>query len=205
MSSTSLVSQPTGLALAAELERSGALTATALRLRDLSMGQWEALGGMIGTMHSSLTWWVGDWVLYGEQAFGEEHSQSLDAVGLASETIRQYTWLCERISPERRRAQLSLGVHRLIAKLEPEEQEHWLALAEENNWSRSALAQALAEEAGTAESVVVEPLPTVTNLEMVVEVAKAIFRDMRQAADPAYLEVPREMITRLRAALGLEE
>jgi hypothetical protein len=59
------------------LEDAGALTPTELRLEvDISFDRYEALGHMFGRLHDASKWWIGDWLIYGEDTFAEEAAQA---------------------------------------------------------------------------------------------------------------------------------
>ena len=193
------------LALGAKLERAGAITPTALILPpDTTLKRWAAMGAMLGEMDSSMTWWIGDWLNFGEQMYGEEHAQAVDSVGLSHETLRQYRRLCEQIPPERRRVGVAMSVHRLVAGLEPAEQTRWLDAAVENGWGRTALAMAMGIKP-QGQLPPAEPGSPSTATDPLSEVGLAILRDLREGDDPQFVLVPIEDIARLRAALGVEE
>jgi hypothetical protein len=57
-------------------------------------------------------------------------------------TLQNYRSVAKRIPPNRRRDGLSFGVHETVAYLDPAEREHWLDLAEQNDWRRDDLRDA---------------------------------------------------------------
>lgn len=87
-------------------------------------------------------WWIGDHLNEGEQRYPEEWSQALDPDEELKrenegkeETYRHYKQVACRIPFRRRRRNLYFGHHQAVAYLEEEEQEHWLDLATEEEWS----------------------------------------------------------------------
>lgn len=131
-------------ALLAELARDGTLTSTALHLDpETRYETWEALGTMLGLLHRSACWLIGDWLAFGETAYGERYAQGAAATGLAEQTLMNYASVARRIPPERRLASVSFSAHALVAPLEPREQAKWLKRAEKEDWSRRELDAAL--------------------------------------------------------------
>jgi hypothetical protein len=133
------------------LEEAGALTETALLLTDpnLPFDRYEALGHYLGRMNRSCSFWIGDWLNFGEHIYGETMAQAAEGTGLAPQTLANRMSVCRHIPPERRRAALAFGVHAEVAYLEPKERDAWLDRAEEGQWTRAKLREemrALREE-----------------------------------------------------------
>lgn len=58
------------------------VTKTGLKIAaPLSYAAWEALGASLQHFHKSILFWIGDWLVYGEQAFNQEYSQAIEARG----------------------------------------------------------------------------------------------------------------------------
>ena len=94
----------------------------------LSFEEWARLGETLLTMEAAIQFWIGDWLLFGEEAFGERASQFYEA--RAYQTLANYAWVARRIPVSRRRETVSWSVHAEIAACEPQEQEKWLNRAE---------------------------------------------------------------------------
>lgn len=75
-------------------------------------------------------WWVGDWLNYGERAYGEKYAQAMDVTGLEYDTLSSYRWVAAEIEPCLRKQKLSWSHHKEVAALEPAEQAEWLDRAE---------------------------------------------------------------------------
>ena len=57
-----------------EAVRSGEVTYGAVGLvvaPDVSYERWEAIGRALWAMEQGRLWWLGDWLTYGERAYGE--------------------------------------------------------------------------------------------------------------------------------------
>lgn len=94
---------------------------------------------------------VGDWIRYGEAHYGELASQMIDpSLGWSEKTIKNYVWISERISFERRRMdRLGIAHHQAVAALTAAQQTKWLAKAaaddEEEPWTVARLKKAIAQ------------------------------------------------------------
>jgi hypothetical protein len=142
--------------LLADLAREGALTSTALTLDpDTPYGQWEALGAMLGALSHASCWLIGDWLEFGERAYGEKYAQAIEETGLAAQTLMNYASVARRVPPERRRAALPYSYHAVVAPLKPREQERWLKKAEREGMKRRELEAAVK---GTPEKVTIRDL-----------------------------------------------
>lgn len=135
-----VATRPGGLELLAELEKAGAVTATSLDLDpSLSYDRWESLGAMFGSLHRSACWLIGDWLNFGERVYGETYAQGAEATGLSPDTLMHYSWVARQIPPERRNPFVPFSSHRIVAALEPAEQELWLKRVEDEGWTRREL------------------------------------------------------------------
>jgi hypothetical protein len=128
-------------------EQAGAVvTETSLKLArpgELTWEQYERLGSFLGQLGQAYCWWVGDFLLYGEDVFGEEYAQIEASLPYSMHTLENYRSMAKRIPPERRRRGLSFGVHETVAYLEPQEREAWLDRAEVEGWKRDSLREAI--------------------------------------------------------------
>lgn len=126
------------------LALSGVVSETALDLQaGLSFDEWAEVGHTLGRIGRAHQWWVGDWLNYGERAYGEKYSQAMDATGLDYSTVANAAWVSKSVEVSRRRENLSFSHHREVAKFEPAEQDEWLDRAEAEDWSRSELREQL--------------------------------------------------------------
>jgi hypothetical protein len=115
------------------LERAGSVTATELRLPvELSVERYEAVGRMLGKLGSSVRWWLGDWLLYGEELFGHLAPQLAEVLGMSPEAMEDALRVARAFPPDPRREGLSWSHHRVVARLwiGPVHQERLLAVAE---------------------------------------------------------------------------
>ncbi len=123
----------------------------------LSYAEWEAAGVSLRFMHKNINWWVGDWLVYGEAAYGQEAYQAcLDGLaallGREAESVGQCAWVAARFPPAARQAGLSWSHHRavLLDNLAPEAGRALLADAAANAWT---VAELSAQAAGYAAAI----------------------------------------------------
>ena len=184
----------------------GFITPVSLDLTDpeLPFDSYEALGRYFGRMNRSCSWWVGDWLVFGEGVYGEKFAQAVAATGLSEQTLLARSYVCRNIPRSRRRAGLSFSVHALVAKLEARAQTTWLNRAEKNGWGAKELAAAMKALRKDEQPTLLEGGDGEVDKAELAEVARAILRDAKESGDPAYFLIPREDMARLAAALGEE-
>ena len=138
MTETSLVRADLLLAL----ENAGAVTTTELRLPvGISLERYEAVGAMLGQLTSAARFWVGDWLLHGEECFGSLAPQLSEALNLSPEARAEYLRVALAIPPSYRRTGLSWSHHRVVAArwVTPELSERLLDRAERDGLSNREL------------------------------------------------------------------
>jgi hypothetical protein len=128
-----------------------------LNVPDLSYGDWENLGRIVGFVGNAWQWWVGDWLNFGEALFGEDAAQAVEAVpadrydlarritGKDQATLQNIRSVCSRVPKDRRRAELYFTHHAKVSSLEPDEQVRWLQRAIDESWTAHELADAIRE------------------------------------------------------------
>ena len=112
----------------------------------LSLQAWDGLGSSLESVQSAGSFWMGDWLIYGESAYGEEAEQVLDRLPLSTRKV--YAWVARAFPPERRREGLSWSHHRLAAGLDPTRADLLLDAAEREAWTVQRLKEAIAEQDG---------------------------------------------------------
>jgi hypothetical protein len=110
------------------------LSATGLQpIAAPSFVQYQQLGEYLRFVEGAIQFWIGDWILYGEQRFGEAAAQAAAYTGLKVDTVKQYAWVAERVPPPVRDPDLSFSHHREVADLPPVEQRRWIKQAAEGD------------------------------------------------------------------------
>ena len=132
-------------ALLDSLAANGALRTTGLYLTDpdITYDQLEALGGLLGRMHQSLRFAIGDYLALLENRYPEKFSQGAEVLGISEEGLREYLRVSEKVPRSIRREKLSWSHHRAVAALEVPQQKQWLRRAETERLSHHQLRDAL--------------------------------------------------------------
>jgi hypothetical protein len=135
------------------LDRSVVTRRTGLQFpNQLSYPIWERIGKQISLICDSSAWWLGDWLIYGEQAYADRYRMAIEQTSLDYQTLRNYAWVARRFSLSRRRDKLSFAHHAEVAALPEEEQDLWLGRAEQHGWSRNRLRRELRGAARIAQA-----------------------------------------------------
>jgi hypothetical protein len=109
----------------------------------LTFENWESAGRELSGIVNSSSWWLGDWLVYGKDHYGDRYERGVRAAGLRYQTLRNYAWVSRRFDMKRRRPALSFQHHAELASLPAEEQEQWLDQAERQGWSTKQLRTAM--------------------------------------------------------------
>jgi hypothetical protein len=117
-----------------EVQKSGLLFSS-----NPSLDAWEAIGRQLLAISDSVTWWIADWLAFGEATFKDRYVEAIRKTNLSYQTLRNYVWVARRFELHRRRDNLSFGHHAEVAALDCPEQDYWLRKAEEYRWSRNQL------------------------------------------------------------------
>jgi hypothetical protein len=96
----------------------------------MSFADWQAYGRKLGVMGRSAGWWIGDWLTYGNHAFGERYARASRITGYDSQTLMNMAYVASRFDASRRHGSLSWSHHAEIAAMDPAQQDFWLARAE---------------------------------------------------------------------------
>jgi len=125
----------------------GHLESTALRLEDnLSYDRWAAVGELLVTVReSSSLWWLGDWLNYGERAYGERYSQAFTLLPYSYSFLSQVAWVCRSVMSFTRVKDITFQHHREVASLSTASQSEWLERARCEGWSSRDLAREVAD------------------------------------------------------------
>jgi hypothetical protein len=149
--------EPAGYDLLQQLESAGALTPTGLTLTDPNMpyNQAEAIGTLLGRMHMSVRFAIGDWLLFIETVYPDEWTQMSLVLGMSERTCTDYMRVSQRVPKSVRRANVDWSQHRAVASLQVRNaitgevrtdhkaQKEWLRRVEDERMSHHQLRDAL--------------------------------------------------------------
>jgi hypothetical protein len=88
--------------------------------------EWVAAGRRIGAMGRASNWWVGDWIRYGTERWGEKYLAAARMTGYDVHSLRNMAYVASRFELSLRRDNLTWSHHALLAALAQDEQIHWL-------------------------------------------------------------------------------
>jgi len=83
-------------------------------------------------------WWIGDLLILGDAAFGEQFSQICRG-HISADQLQRYESIARRIPPENRVDSLSWSAHAAVARLSLQEQRLMLARAQQEGWNSEDL------------------------------------------------------------------
>ncbi|MFC0437593.1 LmbU family transcriptional regulator [Kutzneria buriramensis] len=115
-------------------------TRVGLRLpAGLSFEEWKQAGPKLFRIADSSAWCLGDWLIHGQERYGDRYRIATQEAGLDYQTLRNYAWIARKFDITRRRERLSFQHHAEVASLPIEQQDLWLDRAEQFGWSRNQL------------------------------------------------------------------
>lgn len=106
----------------------GTLTPTALLLEgNMTFEEWRAAGVPLLRAGESLGWWIGDWLLYGEENFGSAHREVEDWTGLVPQGLYDAKWVVSKFPDiSLRHENLTFSHHREVAAIDDLDAREWL-------------------------------------------------------------------------------
>src|SRR3954453_23904182 len=72
---------------------------------------WRQLGGRIAMRASASLWWLGDWLCFGQEQYGQRYTDAVVLTGLDYQTLRNYAMVARRFELSRRPDKLSFQHH----------------------------------------------------------------------------------------------
>jgi hypothetical protein len=119
-------------------------TATGLTFQpSVTYEQWAQYGRKLKLAQKGIQWAIGDWINYGEKAYGEKYAQALDETGLSEGTLMNYAAVARAFKTSRRR-EVDFSTHAEVMGLEQEEQDEILIEAEQNHTPREKVRREVA-------------------------------------------------------------
>jgi hypothetical protein len=114
----------------------------------LALGDWLDIGRELFVINDASAWWLGDWLVYGQNRYPDRYRRAVASTSLHYKTLRNYAWVARKFAPDRRHDALSFQHHAEVAGLSEEDQDAWLERAERDGWSVSALRRRLRSHRG---------------------------------------------------------
>ena len=123
------------------LERLGVeVSRTSLSLPiNLAYEDFEEVCAFVGGIHDSSRWWLADAFIQGEKLFGDTVYQAAELMRLSPHRIQNIISVGRSVPPSRRRERVDFSHHEEVAGLEPNDQRHWLKVADEERLTKAEL------------------------------------------------------------------
>jgi len=112
----------------------------------MSYDVWQELGHTLADMAHSSPWWIGDYLLHGEKAYGEKWAQATALFDVPISTLQGYMYVASRFPYTLRRRNLPWWAHREVAAYLPEHAATELDWVEREEPTRAALRRRLRGE-----------------------------------------------------------
>ncbi|MFC9117909.1 LmbU family transcriptional regulator [Streptomyces sp. NPDC057092] len=106
---------------------------------NVSLHEWKRFGKQLFLISDSSCWWLGDWLVYGQEQYPDRYRRAMEETGLDYKTLRNYAWVVRRYAVSERHPKVSFQHHAEVASLEPAERARWLERAAHEGWSRNML------------------------------------------------------------------
>lgn len=100
-----------------------------------SLHEWQECGRFLRHAEISVHFWIGDWLNFGERAFGTPYEKAIEETGFDYQTLATAKWVAGKIELSRRRETISFEIHKEAAALPPDEQEVFLTRAGQEGWT----------------------------------------------------------------------
>lgn len=107
--------------------------------RHLPFDIWLGIGKKLSAVADCSAWCLGDWLIYGQEAYSGRYRDAIEHTSLSYKTLRNYAWVARQVPLARRRETLSFGHHAEVAALPEVEQRYWLRMTEKHGWSRNRM------------------------------------------------------------------
>lgn len=95
--------------------------------------QWSSCLGFVQKSEQAVHFWLGDIINWGSQTFGEKYTQAVEVTGFDIGTLQNDCYISKAVPIDNRKSELSFEHHKIVAKLEPDEQKKWLEKAADEN------------------------------------------------------------------------
>ncbi|MFZ3493768.1 LmbU family transcriptional regulator [Streptomyces sp. 5.8] len=116
---------------------------------DFPLAEWKRFGKHLYLIADSSSWWLGDWLIFGQDMYPGRYRQAMEETSLDYKTLRNYAWIARRFPAAERHPKVSFQHHAEVASLEPAKRAMWLERAAQEGWSRNTLRQHLRQAALT--------------------------------------------------------
>jgi hypothetical protein len=118
---------------------------------ELTQREWKDFGSRLGRASSRTSWWIGDWMRFGQRHYGDHRFEAAARItGYEVQTVRNFAYVAGRFEFSRRRENLSWSHHSEVAPLALSEQERWLDQAAREHLTVRAVRMRVGRERNAA-------------------------------------------------------
>lgn len=165
------------------------LTPTGLEFRNsVSFDEWQTVGLKLREVRGMIHWWIGDWLNYGEERWGEMYAQAVEDTQYRTQTLMNDKYVASRFQISRRREKLSWSHHADVAGLDVDEQEKLLNTAEEKRLARGAFRELVANYKNGIEEALNLKIQVGDGLHKLLTLYRDTLTPRQQAAGDAFFD-----------------
>ena len=110
--------------------------------------QWLEQGDYLWYAKQSIQFCIGDWILYGEKAYGSKYSQAIDETRYTLHSLQNIAYTCNAIPVPARRENVSFSSHSEVASLSEVDREYALDMLQSKQWNREQVREWKRERKG---------------------------------------------------------
>jgi hypothetical protein len=114
--------------------------------KEIDFKTWKQIGKQLYQIKGSIQFWIGDWLRYGEQKYGEMYEEALQELGYEYGTLANHKYVASNVEISLRNENLTFNHHKEVAKLNTADQKHFLDKSEKENLSTRQLREAIRKE-----------------------------------------------------------
>src|SRR5690349_5638940 len=96
-------SAETPMNTAIQIAPGGQWSRTTLSLPEqMTLDEWLGVGATLREIEGSVQWWVGDWLLYGEEVFVEKLAKAAELTGYSTDRLKEARRVAAAFPPKER-------------------------------------------------------------------------------------------------------
>ena len=128
------------------LTKTGVVISDDRKAGDITFDEWSNATEWVQRVNSSVAFWLGDLLEFGERRFGDKYTAAIEATGLAEQTLTNAAYVARHVPIQRRRQDVPFSHHAEVASLPPEQQEKWLEKCSTHGLTRDQLRSGIQAE-----------------------------------------------------------
>jgi len=112
-----------------------------------TLTEWEECGKVLARIEGAVQFWIGDWVNYGERAYGDKYTTAIKTTRLEEVTLKDYAYVASHIEKSLRNDFVPFSIHKIVAPLPRDKQEEILTKAAADELSVRAVKELIRADA----------------------------------------------------------